>query len=532
MRGLNCNLLRCTALLICVMLLPTAQTQVLPDVLPSVQKAAERQAEQARERATERARERAAERAGDRAVNLQNQALERVQNQAAEQAAGQAVNQLERVQSRAVGRSQAQAERAGTQAEQVQQRTERLPPPAALRQGRAEERMQIQGQPSRPVNLLPSLPDRLEVASQSGAPAFVEINIEPGIRVLEREWVLLITSQQRIQLEAEASELLRFLVREDSLESFGRNILTFRVPPDLDADEAILDLLPESLRPLMDRNHVYQAQSDRRRLAGTKSGLPLPMSPVCEESLSIGVIDSLVDIGHPAFNQNATGPEVVQRRFMEGDVTSPLAHGTAVAGVLIGKGENLVPVLPNGRIYSAAVVYAQDDYRQAASALNIIRAVDWLLEQRVGVINISLTGPPNRLLQQSMITAREHGTVLVAAAGNNGPFAGRLYPAAYPEVLAVTAVSQEKTVYRWANQGDHIDFAALGVAMPTAGKDGDFTYESGTSLAAPVISAFMACQLNRSGGDVDAALSALNSMAEDLGEVGRDAVFGNGLLHP
>jgi len=42
----------------------------------------------------------------------------------------------------------------------------------------------------------------------------------------------------------------------------------------------------------------------------------------------------------------------------------------------------------------------------------------------------------------------------------------------------------------------------------------------------------MACQLNRSGGDVDAALSALNSMAEDLGEVGRDAVFGNGLLHP
>lgn len=569
MKQTNHTQLRIIVLLLSLTALPSARPQVIPDVLPAVRQAAERQAEQARERAAERAQERAAERAQERAANIQNQAVERAQNAAAEQAAGQAVNQVDRAQSqaaeRARERAEARADRVRDRADRAQQRMERLPEPAAEAQQRIIERLQTQevparapqdassqpglppqaqgnprfqrpennGRPANPISLLPPLPERLEVTDQSGEAAFVDISIAPNIRVLEREWVMLVNQEQRVQLEADASDVMRFLVREDDLSSVNRSVLTFRVPPDLDANDAVLDLLPENLRPFMDRNHVYQAQSGPERPAEKDtSALSIPMSSICEDPVSVGVIDSQIDLSHPAFQYRGARQAIVQQSFIDAEIASPLSHGTAVAGVLIGQGKDLRPVLPGADVYSAAVVYAQDDYRQAASAASIVRAVDWLLGQPVTVINISLTGPANRLLEQSMLTARERGIVLIAAAGNNGPFADPLYPAAYPQVVAVTAVSRDKTVYRWANQGQHIDFSALGVALPTAGRGGDIAYESGTSLAAPIVTAFAACQLFRTAGDVDRALAGLRAMAEDLGDEGRDPVYGDGLLHP
>jgi hypothetical protein len=71
----------------------------------------------------------------------------------------------------------------------------------------------------------------------------------------------------------------------------------------------------------------------------------------------------------------------------------------------------------------------------------------------------------------------------------------------------------------------------LGVNVPTALRDGGFGPESGTSLAAPVISAFIACELARHG-ELGRALEALDSRAMDLGTPGRDPVYGGGLLHP
>ena len=561
--------LRIIVLLLSLTVFSSARPQAIPDVLPAVRQAAERQAEQARERAAERAQERAAERAQERAANIQNQAVERAQNAAAEQAAGQAANQVDRAQSqaaeRARERAEARADRVRDRAERVQQRLENLPEQAAQAQQRVIDRLQSQdvpsresqnagsqprlpavaqgnarfqrpenaGRPANPVSLLPPLPERLEVTDQSGTAAFVEISIAPDIRVLEREWVMLVNPEQRVQLEADASDVMRFLVRQDDLNSVNSSVLTFRVPPDLDANDAVLELLPENLRPFMDRNHVYQSQSGPELPPGEEPGaLNLPMSSICEDPVAVGIIDSQVDLSHPAFQGRGARPAIVQQSFIDADITSPLSHGTAVAGVLIGQGNDLRPVVPGAEVYSAAVVYAQDDYRQAASAASIVRAVDWLLSQPVAVINISLTGPPNRLLEQSMASARERGILLVAAAGNNGPFAEPLYPAAYSQVVAVTAVSRDKSVYRWANQGQHIDFSALGVNLPTAGKGATIAPESGTSLAAPIVSAFAACQLFNLAGDADAALAELRAMAVDLGETGRDPIYGDGLLHP
>jgi subtilisin family serine protease len=127
------------------------------------------------------------------------------------------------------------------------------------------------------------------------------------------------------------------------------------------------------------------------------------------------------------------------------------------------------------------------------------------------------------------VTAK--GKVIVAAAGNEGPYGPARYPAAYAEAIGVTAVARDSVVFRFANQGEHIDYAALGVDVPTALQDGSVGPGSGTSLAAPVVSAFIACAMARDDDPLH-ALAALDSKARDLGAPGADPVYGRGLLHP
>lgn len=565
--------LLCTAILTPV----TIHAQGLPAGLPSLQSVIERQNESAREQAAERAREQASDRAREQAAET---ALQRSAERATEQAAGRVAEQaveraqgaagqvqgqiVERVQGRATQSSNRAGERANERtleaaSDRAQAQTARLPAvidgvgqgaasaaPAGsslLPQANTTAREQSAGRaaglanapaatglPARnPISLLPPLPDRLEIADAAGGTAWVEVTIEPNIRVREREWIMMLNNEQLVQLQAEGSALLPFLVRTDELPAFNRRVLIFSVPPDLDSDSAIRELVPENLRPLIDRNHIYQAQSRVDSIGGV---LPLPMQSVCENPISVGMIDSAVDTQHPAFTRGGRAAPFVQRSFTDQDLSSPPAHGTAVAGVLVGDGDGLNPLLPNGTVYSGAVVYAQDDYRQASSVLGILRALDWLLDQPLTVINISLAGPHNRLLEEGVVAATARGKLLVAAAGNNGPFAPAAYPAAYPDVVTVTAVSRDMSVYRWANQGHHVDFAAFGVQIPTAVTGGQVGAQSGTSLAAPVVSAFLACALIETEGDSAQALDLLKQWSLDLGEEGHDPVYGYGLLHP
>ncbi len=112
--------------------------------------------------------------------------------------------------------------------------------------------------------------------------------------------------------------------------------------------------------------------------------------------------------------------------------------------------------------------------------------------------------------------------------GNQGPSSPPLYPAAYPEVVGVTAVDASDQLYRWANHGEQVLFAGRGVDIPVAHPQEGMVTDSGTSLAAPVIAAALACQ--RVSRPHEQAIEALRHQARDLGEPGRDTRFGHGLL--
>jgi minor extracellular protease Epr len=481
--------------------------QRVPQVLDQAQerinnRAQEQVAEQARQKAADQIQERTAEQAQDRAAS-------QVQDRAASQVQDRATGQLPDVAA-----SQAQ-DRAGQLSQSA--------PGQSLRDTIARD----PATSPRPEAVAP--PDRFAQSAEPANQAFVEIMIEPNIRVLEREWVMLLTASQRDLLALDSSELMRYHVQTSPFEALDSYLLRFRVPPALDSIELIQQMVPESMRDLLDRNHIYSTQTGRTERSDE---LPLPMAAVCLDPVSIGIIDTVVDDKHAAFAARpGRAAGLVSRHFITEDIEAPTGHGTAIASILVGQGPDFNPLMPNGSLYSASVVYSQAENHQGVTVIHLLEALDWLISQDVSVINMSLSGPANRLLEQGVKAAFAKGKVIVAAAGNQGPHAPVAYPAGYESVIAVTAVARDRSIYRWANQGEHIDFAAIGVSVPSAGGP-QSGHESGTSMAAPVVSAFMACALNASGQDRQKALLMLKNRAVDLGQPGHDPIFGYGLLHP
>lgn len=276
---------------------------------------------------------------------------------------------------------------------------------------------------------------------------------------------------------------------------------------------------------VVDYNSRYALLGEPRLYAPRKLGLeradPLP------RAVRIGLLDSAVD-PIPALRSAA----LVQRSFLgPRERAASRAHGTAIASILIGDdaGAQFAGVARGAALYAAEVV--RMDRREITNVALLLRGSDWLLGEGVAVINASLGGPPNRLLREWLTLLTQRGVALVAAAGNSGPQALPVFPAAYREAVAVTATDLNDRIYSQANQGSYVDLSAPGVDVwVPAGRSG--RYVSGTSFAAALVSGAVAraLALNGQAMDVHALESALCRGALDLGTAGRDPVFGCGLL--
>ncbi|UIY32650.1 S8 family serine peptidase (plasmid) [Neorhizobium galegae] len=160
-----------------------------------------------------------------------------------------------------------------------------------------------------------------------------------------------------------------------------------------------------------------------------------------------------------------------------------------------------------------------------------MRALDLLSQRDVKVVNLSLTGPANALLERSVEAVTGRGMILVAAAGNDGPNAKPVYPAAYGDVIAVTAVDKARNPYRRAVRGDHIDIAAPGVGVWTAASISGARQKTGTSFAAPFVTAAVSMLIAEEPGmSLERLEAKISQLTDDIGEPGKDPVFGWGLL--
>jgi len=249
----------------------------------------------------------------------------------------------------------------------------------------------------------------------------------------------------------------------------------------------------------------------------------------CGGGVPIGMIDTGINDAHETFE----GADLeVLRLSPEAFTPSRALHGTAVAALLVGDPGTRSPgLVPSARLVAVDAFYRRGS-DERADVFTLIAALGQLSERGVGVINLSLAGPPNTVLEE--VVGRlvgEQDIVLVAAVGNDGPRADPAFPAAYAEVIAVTAVDRDRVVYRRAIRGAHVDLAAPGVAVWTAASISGARWKTGTSYAVPFVSAAAAILREErpelTAPEVGAELLRL---AIDLGDPGRDPVFGAGLL--
>lgn len=340
-----------------------------------------------------------------------------------------------------------------------------------------------------------------------------------GMRVLRQTVLALSPTEQSLSI---ARGLSFQIVRQQTIGSLGLSVAELRAPENLDATQALSLLRRADPSGTYDYDHIYNPSGDDQTVAAITPTAEAAQ-PV-QKKIRIGMIDGGIDRHHGDF----ADADIVTKNFASEKNSVPTAHGTAVASLMVGRGEQ--GTLPSAGLF-AADVYGGEASGGAADG--IARALGWLAENDVPVANISLAGPPNIILQAAVKAFLERGHVIVAAAGNEGPASPPEYPAAYPGVAAVTSVSGDHEIQLDANQGAHISFAALGVDCRAAAMKGGHANVTGTSYASPQVAVRFAVLVRQPDPvAVKSAWAALEREAADLGTPGRDRVFGYGFLAP
>jgi len=239
----------------------------------------------------------------------------------------------------------------------------------------------------------------------------------------------------------------------------------------------------------------------------------------------IAVIDSGVDQTHPDLSDS------VVEVFSGVAVAGNDPHGTELSGIISAHGI-VRGVAPEAKLLDVRVFAGERGRQSTATTFNLVRGIDWALSRRARVLNMSFAGPSDPLLEASIKAASAKGAITVAAAGNGGPQAAPAYPAAYPGVIAVTAIDVADRLYALANRGNYITVAAPGVDVLTPSANHAHQIVSGTSYAAAHVSGIVAMMIERNPAlDADAARLALMAAAIDLGPPGPDDQFGAGAVN-
>ena len=314
------------------------------------------------------------------------------------------------------------------------------------------------------------------------------------------------------------------------LEALGLTILRLAVPSGWAEDRARTQIAAALPGVIVDVNSLYAMQGQTtlppagygQQMIGWRYG-----APGCGRGMKIGMLDTAIEQSLPEF----AGAQVTQQNLAPNAAPSP--HGTAVAAILVGQpGPSAVPGLIPGAELSVAAVFGPDANNQlSADAIALAGGLDWLARRNVEVVNLSLSGEPNALVEIAIGRLSKRGVIFIAAVGNGGKAAAPGFPASLPDVIGVTAVDSDGVLYKNAPRGGEIDFAAPGVRIwsPSGGGTAG-RYFSGTSFAAPFVTAAVALALQDGPRDGTALVQQLGRAARDLGDAGKDPAFGWGLI--
>ncbi len=302
------------------------------------------------------------------------------------------------------------------------------------------------------------------------------------------------------------------ILRQDQLGALGLSSTVLGAPPGIDAVQALAALRQADPAGTYDYANIYNPTGDPSVGGQSINGGAIVPSTAAQ-ALRIGMIDGGIEVHHSAL----TSIRIIARNFAGSSDAPASAHGTAIASLLAGTDKDFSGYAPGAILYAADVFGGEPS---GGNAAEIAQALNWLAENKVAVVNISLAGPPNALLSAAVKAFVGSGHVLVAAAGNDGPAAPPNFPAAYPGVISVTAVDAAHRLALDANRSA-VRFAALGVNVRAAALPRGYGMATGTSYASPIVAARFALLVAApSKENCEAALTALSREAVPMADSG------------
>jgi filamentous hemagglutinin family protein len=404
-------------------------------------------------------------------------------------------------------------------------------------------------QPSPPAPAGPQLSPSPAPAGQQQLPSGFDqrvIDVPPPTetRFIKDEVVLQIAGNITVQrLQATVASLGLTLLASENLAITGSTVARFRIGNGRSPTQIIRALAAIQLVAVAQPNYVYTLQQESAAPAPAARGdaaqqgdagqyvlEKLQISDVHRiakgANVPIAVIDSEIDATHPDLEGAVT-----QRFDAVGAPEKPHPHGTGMAGAIAAH-QRLLGIAPGARLL-AVHAFSSDAAKAESTTFNILKGIDWSVRQGARIINMSFAGPRDPSLGRALKAAYGKGVVLIAAAGNAGPKSPPLFPAAYPNVIAVTATDVDDKLFAGANRGKYISVAAPGVDILVPAPASSYQLTTGTSVAAAAVSGIVALLLERNPKltpvDVRRILTA-SAKRLSLGE--RDDSFGSGLIDP
>ncbi|MBA4862540.1 type VII secretion-associated serine protease mycosin [Streptomyces sp. PSKA54] len=267
------------------------------------------------------------------------------------------------------------------------------------------------------------------------------------------------------------------------------------------------------------------------------------------KGITVAVLDTGVDGTHPDLAGNVLqGKDMVGFGAERGD-KSWAQHGTAMAGIIAGHGhgvgnaDGVLGVAPEAKVLPVRVILEDGDpsRKRARSTRGnaLAEGIRWAADHGADVINLSLgddskSAHPEPSEDAAVQYALKKGAVVVASAGNGGEEGDHIsYPAAYPGVIAVTAVDRYGTRASFSTRRWYATVSAPGVDIVIANPDRDYYEGWGTSAAAAFVSGAVALiRAAHPGLDPAQIKQLLEDTARNPPADGRDDSRGFGLVDP
>ncbi len=263
----------------------------------------------------------------------------------------------------------------------------------------------------------------------------------------------------------------------------------------------------------------------------TGKQLNINLNQALNLEIKIGVMDANLDESIP-LNVNYKN---IKNFVSNYDNQYNNQHGNDIAKLLAGKIENngFSGIARGVNLYWATIVKNINASTSNSNTLLAISALNWLLQQKVDIINISLGGKGDAILAEIFSKLQQKSTLIIASGGNSGSQSSPVYPAGYSGVIAVTAIDAKHRVYSNANQGPYIRLAAPGVDiwLPEHNSNRG-NYVTGTSYAS-ILAAGAISRLGNEFWQLNKIKKHrwLCNNAIDLGENGWDEIYGCGLIN-